>query len=238
MKPKKIVDLTRKLDPTDPNWAKDPQWGATIPEEEIKIEPYIFVHDRCLCEWIRLWSHAGTHIEAPYHGYMVNSDVTIGDVPIETFVGEGYAIDLSFVGEEPDLAKKMERYERFSVSGPMVTREHIKQYEQENNIEIREGDIVLFYTNMAIPDIPVISSDAAAYLIEKKIKLVGTNDETIIYSSMAHMSLLQANIPLIEMLTNLDKLGKGRVTIIALPLYIKGIGGSPARVIAITDWEE
>jgi len=72
VKPKKIVDLTRKLDPTDPNWAKDPQWGATIPEEEIKIEPYIFVHDRCLCEWIRLWSHAGTHIEAPYHGYMVN----------------------------------------------------------------------------------------------------------------------------------------------------------------------
>lgn len=238
MKPKKIIDLSRKLDPTDPKWAKDEQWGATIPEEEIQIEPYIFVHDRCLCEWIRLWSHAGTHIEAPYHGYMVNSDVTIGDVPIETFVGEGYAIDMSFMGEEPDMAKKMERYERFSVSGPMITREHIQQYEKENNIEIKKGDIVLFYTNMAIPDIPVISGDAATYLVEKGVKLVGTNDDTIIYSFMAHLNLLTANVPLIEMLTNLDQLGKDKVLIVALPLPIKGIGGSPGRVLAITEWEE
>lgn len=238
MKPKKVVELSRLLNPTDPKWAKDEQWGATIPEEEIRIEPYIFVHDRCMCEWIRLWSHAGTHIEAPYHGYLVKSNVTIGDVPIETFVGEGLAIDMSFVGQEPDLAKKFERYERFSVSGPMVTREHIKQYEKENNVEIRRGDIVFFYTNMNIPDIPVISGDAAAYLIEKGVKLVGTNDDTIIYSFMAHMNLLQAGIPLVEMLTNLDKLGKDRVFIVALPLPIKGIGGSPARVFAITEWEK
>jgi len=44
------------------------------------------------------------------------------------------------------------------------------------------------------------------------------------------------NIPLIETLVNLDKVKKRRVFIVALPLKIKGIGATPARVIAIEDF--
>jgi arylformamidase len=47
-----------------------------------------------------------------------------------------------------------------------------------------------------------------------------------------HKRWLKAGIPMIQMLTNLGNIGP-RFTLIALPLWLKGMDGSPARVVGI-----
>jgi kynurenine formamidase len=49
-----------------------------------------------------------------------------------------------------------------------------------------------------------------------------------------HKRWLKAGIPMIQMLTNLDRVGKN-FTLIALPLSLKGMDGSPARVVGIVN---
>jgi arylformamidase len=47
-----------------------------------------------------------------------------------------------------------------------------------------------------------------------------------------HKLWLKAGIPMIQLLTNLDHIGD-RFTLVALPLRLKGMDGSPARVVGI-----
>lgn len=49
-----------------------------------------------------------------------------------------------------------------------------------------------------------------------------------------HKRWLKAGIPMIQMLTGLDRIA-ARFTMVALPLNLKGMDGSPARVIGIED---
>jgi arylformamidase len=49
-----------------------------------------------------------------------------------------------------------------------------------------------------------------------------------------HKRWLGAGIPMIQMLTNLDRIGE-RFTLTALPLKVAGMDGSPARVVGIED---
>ena len=49
-----------------------------------------------------------------------------------------------------------------------------------------------------------------------------------------HKLWLKAGIPMIQMLTNLGAIGE-RFTLVALPLKLAGMDGSPARVIGIED---
>jgi arylformamidase len=47
-----------------------------------------------------------------------------------------------------------------------------------------------------------------------------------------HKLWLRSGIPMIQLLTNLDRIGD-RFTLVALPLRLKGLDGSPARVVGI-----
>jgi kynurenine formamidase len=50
-----------------------------------------------------------------------------------------------------------------------------------------------------------------------------------------HLALLKKGIPMIQFVTNLSQIGKGRFVLIAAPLRIKGGDASPARVIALAE---
>lgn len=219
MSPKQVIDLTMTLDPTRSDWARDNQWGVLEREKRIIIDPWIFP-DRCLVEDITLYTHLGTHINSPYHQYGLIDGKQLEDFPLESFIGEAVILDMTFVGIAKEPGKK-----RIIKSSDLVRFEG----------KIKEGDIVLFFTNFKPPNTPIIGDDAARWFIEKRIKLAGTQDETIRFGTMGKMTFLGNNIPLIEGLVNLEKLKKERVFIIALPLPIRGIGASPARVMAIEE---
>jgi kynurenine formamidase len=47
-----------------------------------------------------------------------------------------------------------------------------------------------------------------------------------------HRRWLGAGVPMVQLLTNLDQIGN-RFTLIALPLRLAGMDGSPARVVGV-----
>jgi arylformamidase len=51
-----------------------------------------------------------------------------------------------------------------------------------------------------------------------------------------HVALLEKGIPMIQFVTNLSQIGNNRFVLVALPLKISGGDASPARVIALVEW--
>jgi kynurenine formamidase len=233
LKIKRIVDMTRIIDSKDPNWQKDEQWGAQDRDKLIKVEPYVYVPDRCLVEDITMWSHLGTHIESPYHQYMLRGGKSIGELPIETFAGEGIVINMSYVGMEEDMEKVRERADRMGVTGKLITDEDMKPLDKK----IKKGDIVFFYTDWEIPDIPLIGTSAAHWLVDKGVKCVGVSEQGIIMSFGGHSALLENGIPMVEDFINCDQVVDKRIFLVCAPLRIVGLGGTPCRAFAI-EFEE
>ena len=50
-----------------------------------------------------------------------------------------------------------------------------------------------------------------------------------------HVTLLGNNTIIIQMLTNIGAIGSGDFTLVAAPLRLEGMDGSPARVFAIVE---
>ncbi|UCE43524.1 MAG: cyclase family protein, partial [Candidatus Bathyarchaeota archaeon] len=117
--------------------------------------------------------------------------------------------------------------------------------------EIREGDIPVLRTDQTkkwnqqdfYSTSPYLTRRACEWLVNKKVK-ANVFDFSIEYSvgrrgpspePKVHPILLSKNIYNIEYVTNLDKLTEKTFTIVALPLNLVGVEGSPARVIAIQD---
>ena len=128
-------------------------------------------------------------------------------------------------------------------------------WEKKTGEEIKSGDAVLLMTDFSKlwkkgeegdafinSGWPYVTKSLADYFLEKKIRLVGVEsmdldlvDPFDLSTSdfVGHRTFLSNGIYIIENLTNLDKIGSNRCSIIATPLKIKGGTGSPVRVIAI-----
>lgn len=160
---------------------------------------------------IYMGNHLATHIDAPSH--MLPKAKNLDEFPIDKFIGKGVYIKME---DKIDLIK-------------------IK------DIDIQQGDIVLFHTGMSdcyhkpayFESYPVISPEIVRYLIERKIKMVGfdTCSADNEKSFPIHKILLGAEILIIENLTNLYQLKGKDFKVFALPINLQ-LDGSPARVVA------
>lgn len=165
------------------------------------ITQFINAEDGTYMHFIEAESHIGTHVEGPSH--LRDSLKSIAELPIEKFMGE--AIVLKFEANTP------------------IKPEHLK--------DIKEGDIVLMYSAGGA----YITSEAAKYLAGKRIKMLGVQgvhpDEPEGSRLETHKALLENDIPIIEGLINLDKIGSKRVFFIGLPLKITRLDSSWIRAI-------
>ena len=161
--------------------------------------------------FVSIGTHVGTHIDAPYH--MIADGQTLDQFPVDQFVGRGRLIKLD--NKEYDL-------------------------QQLQKTDIREGDIVLFYSGMDnlykekayFEDYPAMSDEVANYLVAKKVKMVGIDMCSPDHDEFtAHRTLLGSGVLIIENLTNLSALEGKVFEVIALPIKLP-IDGAPARVIA------
>jgi arylformamidase len=200
----KLIDLTVPLSEQTPIYEGDPETkiiaGATVAK------------DGYADSYISVYSHTGTHIDAPVH-MLADSQKTLGTYPLEQFVGRGVYIDVTT--KKFDLA--------------MV-----------RSADIQAGDIVLFHTGMSdvyhesvyYDDYPAIPEDIANYLAAQKVKMVGVDMCGVDHEPFPiHKILLAGDVLIIENLTNLDALAGKDFDVYALPLKLD-IDGSPARVIA------
>ena len=88
------------------------------------------------------------------------------------------------------------------------------------------------------PDFVALSADAAAWMVERGIQLVGIDYLSIqLFSDtepQTHRTLLEAGIVIVEGL-NLQNVSPGCYQLICLPLKLAGSEGAPARAVLIQE---
>ena len=158
--------------------------------------------------------HIGTHIDAPLHYITNGNDIT--KFNSEVLIGEVKVI--SIINENE------------------ITIEELK------NKSINKGDRVFFKTTnsnknwMYEPfkyDFIALSTDAAKYLAEKQITMVGIDYISIgriENNNEVHAALLEKGICIVEGLLLRD-IEVGNYELICLPLFIESAEGSPATVL-------
>lgn len=218
-----VIDLSHPLEQDMPVWPTHPRFFQN------EIESYHRGDDSYLNQ-LTLGEHCGTHVDAPIH--FVAGGKSIDEVDVLQLFGQALKIDMSGVPANGTLG-----------------REGIERWEQENR-EIQPGDIVLFYSGYEhrwalrpnqqpfLCDWPGLSREAAAYLVAKGIKAVGTDVMTIdafVHDGYpAHDVFLNNEVLIIENLTNLQQL-PAQFIFMALPLKIKHGSASPIRAIALLE---
>ncbi len=174
---------------------------------------------------ITFYSHTGTHMDAPFHIFADRT--TLDALPAEQFVGKALVIDCRDVGE-----------------GGIIGMERIEAVKELADA----ADFLLFHTGwdanwgkgVYFGEYPVVSMEVCQYLLDSKKKGVGFDvigiDPVSDGNLTRHKMLLsQADMVIIENLTNLDKIGGGLFTFAALPLKYKNADGAPIRAVAILE---
>jgi len=210
MTEKKIFDISVSIYSGMPFYPGDP--GA-----EIKPSQMISQGDVSNLSELRLGSHTGTHIDAPRH--FVDSMQPVDELPLDTLVGPARVVDLT------DAKSLISREELAELGLESVSRLLIRT----TNSELWSGaEFSRDYVSLA--------PDAAAYLVELGIKLVGIDYLSIEQfrseGYLVHHTLLGAGVVVLEGI-DLSGVSAGEYQLVALPLKIQGGDGAPARAILV-----
>ncbi|MBE0642964.1 MAG: cyclase family protein [Bacteroidetes bacterium] len=205
----RIIDISTPLDERTPVYAGDPAFTRTI---VASIDDEGGGYN---LSTLAMSAHSGTHIDAPAH--FLAKGKTIDQIQPRRWLSTAVVIDVD--GIRRIRTEDLERH------------------------GIRTGDSVLLRANAKRPadahpdDFSSLSLDAAAYLVSKKINLVGIDALSIeAYDDPSwpvHKKLLRNNILILEGL-RLQHVAPGRYTLIATPLLITGGDGAPARALLVT----
>ena len=158
--------------------------------------------------------HSGTHVDAPSH--FLAGGASVDQLPLEILLGKARVVDLKVLDrirrkdlEEADLRDDIRVLLKTRMSGQLRTR------------EFQAGFVSL-------------AEDAAAYLVQAGLKLVGIDYLSIDPHDStdwpAHRLLLGAGVVVIEGL-DLSEVEAGEYEMACLPLRIEGAEAAPARVV-------
>ena len=208
----RIYDISLPVSPDMPVWPGDPNVKL---ERVAKIE----AGDGYNLTRLDLSVHNGTHVDAPYH-FLGGETATVDQLSLKILSGRVYVLHLP----DCDLitAEKLENAEI-----PPRTRRLLFKTRNSNYWTQKQNG---FHT-----DFVALNSDAAQWLVNHGVKLVGID-----YLSIApfndgyptHEILLKAGVVIVEGL-DLSMIAQWRYTIHCLPLKLAGSDGAPARVILI-----
>ncbi len=173
---------------------------------------------------ITMYSHTGTHIDAPAH--MINNGKYLDDLNVGHFIGKATIIDFS------NRNKKL------------INIESLKQYKERiKNVEfiiIKTGWSKYWGDKKYFGEFPSLTERSAKWLSQFELKGIGIDaisvDNIKSTTFTVHKVLLSKDIIIIENLTNLDAINKNYFILNVLPLKNKNADGSPVRAIAIEDY--
>jgi arylformamidase len=203
----KLIDLTVPLSPSLAAYPGDPPF-------EMGHSHRIADGDAYNAATLSLSAHTGTHVDAPYH--LLADGATVDQLPLEVLVGRARVLEIG-------------------------AREAIERDELESS-DLRDDLRVLLKTRMSgqlrhtevIEDHVHLSVDAARYLVQAGIKLVGIDYLSVdAFGSEdypVHQLLLEAGIVIVEGL-DLSQAEPGDYEMMCLPLLVAGGDGAPARVL-------
>lgn len=200
-------------------------------------------------ERIRTSSHAGTHVDAPYHYYPVCNGQparTIDECPLEWYFGEGVVLNMTH--KKP---------------GETVSAQDVEDELKRIGHELKQGDIVCvrFDTDKTFGtweywnSHPGMSAESVRYILDRGVKVIGvdspgfdipfcmtkekfaqTGDTSLLWE--AHHAGIDYDYSHIEKLANLDQIPQTNFYVACFPVSLYRGSASWARVVAFIPEEE
>jgi len=179
-----------------------------------------------------MFCHYGTHVDAPNH--FIRGGKSIDQAPLGKLMGPAAVVELSDHGRSREI------------SGDTL---------EDRGRHVRSGDIAILRTEWSDKhwgtDIfwkegPYLALTGADWLVARGVKAIvyDFSEEYVVRNPgfrgedcLVHHKILGEEIYNIEYVHNLGKISRPRTSIIALPLNLVGLDGSPARVVALEDVE-
>ena len=205
----KLYDISIPVSNSTIVWPDDPPVS-------IKASKSIAKGDACNLSKVEMGVHVGTHIDAPLH--FIKGGDAIDKIPMETFIGQALVVEV----DSKEVIKKKD-LEGHNLSG------HRRVLIKTRNSKLWEKEVKEFDKNFVS-----IGIDAAKYLIEMKVALIGVDYLSVegfhSKDNAVHKLLLGEGIALLEGL-NLSAVNSGEYELICLPLKLEGCEASPARAL-------
>jgi kynurenine formamidase len=220
------IDLTHTLEEDIPAVPTHARYGHTL------YQSYEYGDPACHYR-ITMGEHTGTHIDAPLH-FVPEGEAhyDIASVPLDRLVGRAVTVEATDLGPDERL-----------------TADHVSDWEAEHGA-IEAGDRVLVRFGWDerwgtgadgrafSEDWPGLSGEAAAYLTDRGVTMVGTDafaiDAARAEGFPAHHELLGNETYILENLANLSALPPVSV-LFTFPLKVDGGSGSPIRAVALVE---
>jgi arylformamidase len=161
-----------------------------------------------------LGAHSGTHVDAPDH--FLEGGAGAEALPLEALIGAADVVDATSATASLDLVT----LRNLELLPPGAERVLFKTRNSQ-----------LWSRDEFTRDFVRLDGEAAAYLVERGVKLLGI-DYLSIGDAEAHRILLSAGVVCVEGL-DLRGIEPGSYELICLPLKLVGSDGAPARAVLI-----
>ena len=169
---------------------------------------------------IEMAANTGTYIDAPFHRYENGKDLS--------------ELELSKVTELPGMVFHA-GHERKSIGADLFRGADVRH----KAILVNTGWSGYWKTDQYFENHPFLTGEAAEFLKNEGAGLVGIDslniDDISDLSRPVHSILLNAEIPIVEHLCNLDQLPDHGFRFNAAPVSIRGFGTFPVRAYAVVE---
>ncbi len=167
---------------------------------------------------IDMVANTGTYLDCPFHRFEDGKDLS--QITLDQFTDlAGIVIRVPF---QKSLAITRAHLEQVSLKGKAAVLIHTDWAQHWNSDQYYEGH-------------PYLTADAAEYLRDLGVKLVGIDshniDNTATRSRPVHTTLLGNDILIVEHLCNLEALPDEGFLFSAIPPKFKGVGTFPVRAM-------
>lgn len=191
------------------------------PRVQIEKLSQLALGDQANSSRIRIGTHTGTHVDAPFHA--VQQGLTVDKLPLDLLMGP------AFVAEVDQLqGNAVDVYDLARLHFPKdTTRLLVKT----RNSRLWENGFTEFER-----DYVHLAPHTAPWLVRRGIKLFGWDylsvDAYGAKDHRVHETLLGAGVILVEGL-DLSRVPSGSCHLVCLPLKLKDGDGAPARVLVV-----
>ena len=198
-----MIDISMDLDENTLVWIDDPKPKLKA-LARIPNAPINFT-------WLDFGAHAGTHIDAPF--YLFNDKWKSNEILLELLNGDCQVLDLTEVDD-------------------MINLNHLKSKQIKSTR-------ILLKTKNSYDDLKTynpkhiaLSEEAARYLVEKGVKLIGYDYQSFEREgkNVIHRIFMERDVICLDNL-RLSQTEEKVYELILLPLKVIGIDAAPARAI-------
>lgn len=206
--PSRWVDATVGIDASMAVWPGDPGVEVERVHDIARGDPYTLTR-------LALGVHTGTHLDAPAH--FLAGGVTVDRFPLELAFCRVLVVD---AGDAPTITPAALEGARLRRGGCVLCR---------SSNSGRDRSAAGYFRDFVALDFA-----AAELMVRRRVRLFGIDGPSVGPATSEgddiHRMLLDAGIWLLEGL-DLTAVGPGRYEMACLPLRLRGVEGSPARVL-------